>query len=286
MGSIRQAAERLHVAPSAVNRRILDLEEELGAPLFERLPRGVRLTSVGELFVQYIRGRSAELEQVRSQIEELKGLRRGTVRIVASQALAPDFLPRVLAAFHQIHPLVDFKVFIGDCMQALGALRSFETDLALVFNLAPEPDVERIFGLEQRLVATMHRNHPLARHEGGLRLRDCAEYPLVMANRDTGGRQLLERFLARSQIQLRPVIESNSFEFIRACLHRQNAISFQIDIGAVIEGDELVARPIEDRGFPKGELVLACLRGRHLPVIAYALSEHLLAALQEAPNRA
>lgn len=284
VGSIRQAAERLHVAPSAVNRRILDLEEELGAPLFERLARGVRLTSAGELFVQYIRGRSAELEQVRSQIEELKGLRRGTVRIVASQALAPDFLPRVLAAFHRAHPMVEFKVFVGDCVQALGALRSFETDLVLVFNLAPEPDVERIFELEQRLVVTMHRNHPLARREGGLRLRDCAEYPLVMANRDTGGRQLLERFLARSQIQLRPVIESNSFEFIRGSLHHEDAVSFQIAIGAVIEGDELVSRPIEDRGFPKGELVLASLRGRHLPVIAYAFSEHLRKALQEAPN--
>ena len=58
-GSIRQAAERLHVAPSAVNRRIKDLEAELGVPLFERLPRGMRLTAAGELFVQYVRGRSS-----------------------------------------------------------------------------------------------------------------------------------------------------------------------------------------------------------------------------------
>ena len=55
VGSMRQAAERLHIAPSAVNRRILDIEEELGTLLFERLPRGVRLTSAGELFVIYIR---------------------------------------------------------------------------------------------------------------------------------------------------------------------------------------------------------------------------------------
>ena len=57
VGSIRQAADRLHIAPSAVNRRILDIEEELGTPLFERLPRGVRLTAAGELFVAYIRSR-------------------------------------------------------------------------------------------------------------------------------------------------------------------------------------------------------------------------------------
>ena len=84
-GSIRQAAERLHVAPSAVNRRIQDLEEELGVPLFERLPRGMRLTSAGELFVQYVRSRASALDEVRSEIEELQGLRRGSVKVVASQ---------------------------------------------------------------------------------------------------------------------------------------------------------------------------------------------------------
>ena len=129
-GSIRLAAERLHVAASAVNRRIQDLEEELGTPLFERLPRGMRLTAAGELFVRYIRDRSADLDEVRSRIEELKGLRRGKVRIVASQALAPAFLPRCVAQFRRQHSLVAFDVRIGDHIQALQMLRSFEADLA------------------------------------------------------------------------------------------------------------------------------------------------------------
>ena len=90
-GSIRQAAERLHVAPSAVNRRLLDIEEELGTTIFERLPRGMRLTPAGELFLHYIRSREADLDQVRSEIEDLRGIRRGDVRLLASQALAPVF---------------------------------------------------------------------------------------------------------------------------------------------------------------------------------------------------
>ena len=98
-GSIRKAAEQLHVTASAVNRRVMDLEAELGAPLFERRPRGVRLTAAGELFVRYIREQSGDVERMKSQIEELKGLRRGTVRIACSQALALDFLPREIAAF-------------------------------------------------------------------------------------------------------------------------------------------------------------------------------------------
>lgn len=277
-GSIRQAAERLHVAPSAVNRRIQDLEDELGTPIFERLPRGMRLTAAGELFVQHIRARSAELDEVRSQIEELKGLRRGSVKLVASQALAPSFLPRAVSSFRAGHPLVAFQVRIGDHVQALEALRAFDIDLALVFNLAPEADIETIAEYDQQLVAVMHRSHPLAA-QPGLRLRDCADYPVVLPNRDIAGRQLLERFMMRSSVKLRPLVESNSFEFLRGCLHHEQAITFQIAIGAVTEGGELVSRVIEDRGFPHGKLVLARLRGRQLPVIAYAFAEHVQAAL-------
>lgn len=282
VGSIRQAAESLHVAPSAVNRRIQDLEGELGVPLFERLPRGMRLTAAGELFVQYVRGRASALDEVRSEIEELQGLRRGSVRLVASQALAPECMPKLVADFRRTHPLVDFQVRIGDHVQALAALRAFETDLVLVFNLAHEPDLQVVAQFEQRLVATMHRSHPLASRPGGLRLRECMDYPLVLPNREAGGRQLLERFLVRSSVKLRPVVESNSFEFLRGCLHHGHAISFQIAIGAVSEGGEIVSRDITDRHFPTGELVLAHLRGRQLPVITHAFMEATTKAMATA----
>lgn len=281
-GSIRLAAQRLHVAPSAVNRRIQDLEDELGLPLFERLPRGMRLTTAGELFVQYVRSRQAELEKVRSEIEELQGLRRGVVKLVASQALAPGFMPQALAAFRRKHALADFQVRIGDHVQALAALRSFETDLALVFNLAPEPDIEVLARFPQRVMAMMHASHPLAQGTAGVRLKDCVDYPLVLPGRDAGGRQLLEAHLARSSVKLRPVVESNSFEFIRGCLRHGHAISFQIAIGAAPEGSEIVAREILDRGFPSGHLVLATLRVRQLPVISHAFAEHLRGLLAEA----
>lgn len=272
-GSVRQAAERLHVAASAVNRRLLDIEDELGTPIFERLPRGMRLTAAGELFVHYIRQRSAGLDQVRSEIEELQGLRRGTVRVVASQALAPAFLPRAIANFRALHPLVAFDARVGDHLHAMHALRHYETDLALVFNLAPEPDIERLAEFEQKLVAVLHASHPLAQSGSAIRLRDCVDYPVVLPYKDIGGRQLLERFLARSSVKLRPAIESNSFEFLRGCLYHEQAISFQIAIGAVSDGGQIVVREIEERGFPRGQLVLAHLRGRQLPVVAHAFAQ-------------
>ncbi|MGE0310283.1 MAG: LysR family transcriptional regulator [Lautropia sp.] len=282
-GSIRQAAERLHVAPSAVNRRIQDLEAELGVPLFERLPRGMRLTAAGELFVHHVRSRAADLDKVRSEIEDLRGLRRGVVRLVASQALAPSFMPQAVAAFRRRNPLVQFEIGIGDHVHALDALRVFATDLALVFNLGHEADVQRIARVPQRVMAMMHRSHPLARRGGeGLRLRDCVEFPVALPARAAGSRQLLDAFLARSSIELKPAIESNSFEFLRGCLYHAHTVSFQIGIGAVTDGGEIVAREVVDRGFPAGELVLARLRGRQLPVASHAFSEHLSVLLDAA----
>src|SRR6201992_1242209 len=120
-GSIRKAADQLHVTASAVNRRIMDLEEELGAPLFERRARGVRLTAAGELFVRYIREQTGDVERMKSQIEDLKGLRRGTVRIACSQALALDFLPREVAAFRERFSSVSFEVKVLDHEQAMTA---------------------------------------------------------------------------------------------------------------------------------------------------------------------
>ena len=285
-GSIRLAAERLHVAASAVNRRLLDVEDELGTPVFERLPRGMRLTAAGELFIQYVRERGAALEQVRSAIEDLKGLRRGRIRLVASQATAPAFLPAALASFRKHHPLVDFEVQIGDRRQAIEALRNYESDLALTFGLDADPDIEALASFEQKLMLLMHRSHPLARTTGAVRLRQCVDYPIVLAAGDIGGRLLLNRFLARSSLRLAPVIESNSFEFLRGCLRHDQALTFQIALGAVSDGDQLVARDIEDRGFPRGQLVLAHLRERSMPVIATALAEHLRAHLSPpAPER-
>src|SRR5271155_4965491 len=133
-GSIRRAAERLNVTASAVNRRIADLEDELGTMLFDRRPRGVRLTAAGEVFVHYLRGQNDDVERMKSQIEDLKGLRRGTVRIACSQALALDFLPRQIAEFRKSYPLVSFDLKVADREAAMAALAAYEVELAMVFR--------------------------------------------------------------------------------------------------------------------------------------------------------
>src|SRR5271156_6859491 len=186
-GSIRKAAGRLNVTASAVNRRIADLESELGAQLFERRPRGVRLTAAGEVFLHYLRGQRGEVERMKSQIEDLKGLRRGTVRIACSQALALDFLPRQIAEFRRRHPLVSFELKVVDHEWAMAALAAYEVDLVAVFRPPYTANFQPMMTLDQQLVAVMAKSHPLASRKK-LRLRDCAAYPVALPERSIGGR--------------------------------------------------------------------------------------------------
>lgn len=280
-GSIRKAADQLNVTASAVNRRIMDLEEELGAPLFERRPRGVRLTAAGEVFVNYLRQQEGEVERMKSQIEDLKGMRRGTVRIACSQALALEFLPRQIGEFRKRHPLVAFDVKVFDHEQAMVALANYEVDLALVFRPPFLANFQPLMSLEQHIVAVLSSEHPLA-SKRTVRLRDCAAYPVALPERSIGGRQLLEEVMGRSRISFQLAAESNSFEMLRGLVLEANLITFQIRIGTMLAGNKLglVTRDIDDRDVPRANLVLGQLRTRNLPIPAAVFAERLARALE------
>ena len=237
-GSIRKAADHLNVTASAVNRRIMDLEEELGAQLFERRPRGVRLTAAGEVFRPLPPGAGR-----RSRAHEVAD--RGSQGIAPrhrAHRLQPGVGARLpaaeIAAFRTRHPMVSFEVRVLDHEQAMTALAAYEVDLVLVFRPPFLPNFQPLMSLEQRIVAVMSTEHPLATRLT-VRLRDCANYPVAMPERSLGGRQLLDQVVARSGLTFKLAAESNSFEFLRGLVTHANLISFQIAIGTMPENNKL-----------------------------------------------
>jgi hypothetical protein len=140
------------------------------------------------------------------------------------------------------------------------------------------PNFQPLMSLRQRLVALMPADHPLATRKK-IRLSDCVGYPVALAERSLGGRQLLAEVLARSNLRFDIAAESNSFEFLRGMVLRDKVISFQIEIGAV-ESNELVVRQIDDRDVPRADLVLGQLRGRNLSVPAAKFAEQLARVLE------
>ncbi|UYG53150.1 LysR family transcriptional regulator [Comamonas endophytica] len=279
-GSIRGAAEKLHVASSAINRRIQDLEEELGTPIFERLPRGVRLTPAGELFIGYARRRKADLEQVRSQIEELGGVRRGRVTLAASQALAPAFLPQAIHEFQTLRPGIAFDVKVLDRERAVDAVTDFEADLGLIFNPPELRGLTVLAQARQRTCAMVAPDHPLA-GRASVRLKDCLAYPLALPDGSLSGRGVLEDLFEQSPEQPHPPLVSNSYEMMRGYAREAGGVSFQIEIGAGPSAGA-VAIPIDERRLPAGRLVLVALRERVLATAAAAFAEFVSGKLREA----
>jgi DNA-binding transcriptional LysR family regulator len=285
-GSIRRAAEKLNVTASAVQRRIQDIEQDLGNAIFERSKQGMQLTAAGELFLRWVRTQASDLDHVQSQIEDLSGMRRGRIRIACSQAVVHTFLPQQIARFSERYPLVSFHVNVCDHETAVQALTAFEADLALIFSSQRNPDLQPLMVLEQRLVALMSKSHPLAEKKI-VRLRDCLAYPIAVADRNFSSRQIVAGLLAGSSSRLTIRLESNSFEFIRNFIGRDDSIAFHIEIGAEPSERRMrfVTRPVDTRDLAKGSLFLGHLRGRALPVAAARFGEHLAAQLDAMRRR-
>lgn len=289
-GSMRAAAIRLNVTPSALNRRIQDLEQELGVQIFERIGRGVRLTTAGDLFIRHARGQMADLDRVRSLINDLIGLRRGHISIACSQAAANAFLPREISRYRKLYPLVSFKVRVCAHAEALQVLMDYSADMALVFNnqsTKPPQEILPTITVPQPLVAIMARSHPLAGSQQLVRLQDCARYPLALATTDFGGRQMVEQAIMLMRPKPSMVLETNSFEMMRGYVQHEHAIMFQVSIGAMdmlLGNETLTFRPIDEQDIAPGYLTLSQLRDRALPVASAKFHRQLAESLGELSN--
>jgi DNA-binding transcriptional LysR family regulator len=273
-GSIRKAAEALHIVSSALNRRILDLEEDLGAPLFERLPRGVRPTAAGELYLAYVRRSIRELEQVAAQIEGLRRLLRGRVRLAVAESVTGHMLPTSIARFQAQHPNVTFHVWIDGPKGLTDALATDEADLILTHDPLERPQVSVIASAHQPLCALVAPDHPLAGRTS-LTLRDCAAYPIALPDTTLAARALIDRVLIRASLKLEPALVSNSVELTKTFARQNQAVCFTFRIGGKEDPTGMRAIPLTDPGLARATLNLATRRNRVLPVAAAAFADLL-----------
>jgi DNA-binding transcriptional LysR family regulator len=276
-GSIRQAAETLSITSTALNRRILAMEEDLGVPIFERLPRGVRLSTAGEILIHHVRAQLSDMERVKSHIADLSGERRGHVSIACSQALLPYFLPEQISLYRRDHRAVTFGVLVRDRDAAEQALTDLSADIAVVFEPVRLMEFKNLLTVRQPVHAVMNADHPLAAMET-VRLRDVLHYPVAVPRARYGVRHLLEMAVRRTSLTLNPMIESDSFEFLRYHAEAENIVTFQIPIGLPVaaQGPGPVHRPIDTRDVPPGLLYVGQLLGRNLPVAAARFANQML----------
>ncbi len=281
-GSIRKAAEVLAITPSALNRRLLAIEEELGVAIFERLAVGVRLNTAGEILLEHIRTQMSDLERVKSQIADLSGQRRGHVAVACSPELTGGFLPGEVQRYQSEFPGVTFQINRRFRSDIEAALVEHLSDVAIVFEPAKLADFQTVFNVQQPLMCMMDNDHPLATKHS-LRLYECAEFPLLLPAVSWGIRHLLDQSALRLGINLRSVIQSDAREFLRDYGRDKDQISFEIpiNINRNFEPSGLVAIPVNPLDVPAGHIFVGHLKGRTLPVAAARFLEQVSTELAQ-----
>lgn len=162
--NMHRAAEKLHVAQPAMTRQIKLLEDELGVSLFERLPRGLRLSSAGKCFLDDARKILRITDLARRRVQSFGRGRAGTLRVGLHEAV-PRFteFTHLLQAFAEIHPAINFELRSASSQQQLDGLRAGTLDLAFVFNWdRPPSNIDTLLLRSDDYAVVMPHTHRFA----------------------------------------------------------------------------------------------------------------------------
>lgn len=280
LGSIRKASEELHIASSAVSRQIQKLEDELGTPLFERLPNGLRLTQAGTVTLRHARATLQDFDLLKSDLGALRGKKTGLVRITSLDSLFVRFLPDQILAFHRKHPGVDFRVQSGVHSRISMLVAEGEADIGITFNLAHPEDTEFISDVPMPLMAMVAAGHPLAR-QSSVTLSECAQYNLFLQIDTEPIRSLIDVELSVLERTGRTLVRSNSIAMLRPLILAGAGVAFYTPIGMAdeIKAGDIVGVRLEGSRLGGLRLGLLVPRRRQLTNAAQEMAEQLGNAL-------
>jgi DNA-binding transcriptional LysR family regulator len=268
-GSIRAAAEALHVAQSAVSRQLQSLEQELDVQLIERRARGIAPTPAGELLYRYWRDANFHVERLRSEIDALQGLRRGNVRIATVESLTTGLLPDAIDTFRALHPGITFEVLMSGSDGVAQAVRSGEAEMGFGLNLGSSPEFNVVHRVREPILAVMSPKHALATART-LTLSRIAGWPIALSMRRNGIRQLVEAAATAAGIIIEPALVTNSVELQHRFARTGQGIAFLPRLPCLqsIKSGLLAAVQISDPALNSGTFDIITLAARKLPLAA------------------
>ncbi len=224
-GNFTRAAARCHVVQSALSHQIARLEQELGTPLFERLPRQVRTTEAGEALLVHARQVLASLRRLRADVAAVSGEVRGLLAIGQISSLSDIDVVALLAAFQHAHPQVEFQLRVDKSETLIEQVQARVLDVALV-GLAPSAQLDGVCQqvlLEEDLVAVLAPGHRLARRRR-LALADLQDEPLVDFPHGTGARRQTDDAFAAAGLPHAVRFEVNLMELVERFVRQGLAI--------------------------------------------------------------
>jgi len=213
-GGFTKAASTLNLSQPAISKSLKELEDGLQLSLIDRSARSIKLTEAGRLL--YERGRELfGVERVAErELRELRGLKRGVLRVGASTTIATYFLPPVLGRFHLRHPRVRIQASSANTRTILRRLLESKIDLALVEGPVSHPRVDVLPWREDELVVIAPSDHRLLGRDG-LSAADLVDEQFLVREPGSGTREVTEAALARSGVQLHNTMRVGGTEVMK-----------------------------------------------------------------------
>jgi LysR family nitrogen assimilation transcriptional regulator len=208
-GSVTQAAERLHIVQPAVSRQLKLLEDDVGAPLFERDRRGMQLTEAGHILLERARRALRELDAARLEIRPTLGLISGNVNLGILPSSCELITGPLVGALKERYPHMRVSLSVGYTDHLLRWLESGEIDVALLYDPAPSPALEVTLLVEESLslvgLAALGLND-----DEPVTVQALGRSPLVLPSAPHRLRSLVEHACAVAGVQLTVAAETNA----------------------------------------------------------------------------
>lgn len=275
-GSIVRAAELENIAPSALGRRMADLEHAFGTPLLVRSPKGVALTDAGRLVIARGEWIDAELQDLLREVQTEGGEVRGTVRLFANMSAVVGFLPERLKRFMAQYPAVTVALHEEDTRDVLRACLDDRADVGVGVAVGLPPGLEAWPFASDPLQVIMPADHALAKRKK-IAYSLALEHKLVGVHAGGALDRLLAERAAALDMQFAPAISVSSFDAVCRMVQAGLGISVipQNAASAYAGSARFVRRPL-DESWADRLLNVYALRKNPQPRVVSALIQSLL----------
>ncbi|MEO0344151.1 MAG: LysR family transcriptional regulator [Pseudomonadota bacterium] len=229
-GSIRAAAETMALSASALNRHIQSLEEDLGAKVFERLTKGVRLSAEGEIFFTYALHQLAGYDRLQGQIENIKGLKVGSLKLGITEDFHLGFLQRIVADLQRDNVNCDVSITTVPKDGFYSLLENRDIDLVLAVNPNIRRGLQVLHAKDVALTAFVPNGMPIG-HDGMLNVYDLQGLRIATPPTTTEVSQRIVAAVERSKIEaIHHYSGSDLFDFLEFAFSPTVGLAMLIDL--------------------------------------------------------
>lgn len=224
-GSFSKAALRVYRTQPAVSIAIRRLEEEIGAPLFDRSQKTPTLTDAGQLVYDYALRMLALRDRAQNAVSELRSLERGRVRIGANESTSLYLLPQLILQYREKHPSVRVEIYRNVSEVLPREVLDRNVDFALLAFEPEDKELETFPILDDQLVLILNLDHPLAKHES-VTIKELANESFLAHNVKSGSRYKVVETFAQHHTPLNIALELATVETIKRFVQLKIGLAF------------------------------------------------------------